>query len=71
MAGGAKWKRKKRIEEEYSTDDCSESMKLNVVIHNFKLMSIVLSVHPGVQLDTRVDSKKSFAVRSWKGPSGI
>ena len=24
------------------------------------LMSIVLSVHPGVQLDTRVDSKKSF-----------
>ena len=26
----------------------------------FVLMSIVLSVHPGVQLDTRVDSKKSF-----------
>ena len=24
------------------------------------LMSIVLSGHPGVQLDTRVDSKKSF-----------
>ena len=23
-------------------------------------MSIVLNVHPGVQLDTRVDSKKSF-----------
>ena len=26
----------------------------------FFLMSIVLSGHPGVQLDTRVDSKKSF-----------
>ena len=24
------------------------------------LMSIVLSVHPGVQLDTQVDSKKKF-----------
>ena len=24
------------------------------------LMSIVLIVHPGVQLDTRVDSRKSF-----------
>ena len=24
------------------------------------LMSIVLNVHPGVQLDTRVDSKKKF-----------
>ena len=28
--------------------------------HFDRLMSIVLSVHPGVQLDTRVDSKKSF-----------
>ena len=37
----------------------------------FFLMSIVLNVHPGVQLDTRVDSKKVFAVRSWKGPSCI
>ena len=35
------------------------------------LMSIVLNVHPGVQLDTRVDSKKVFAVRSWKGPGCI
>ena len=27
---------------------------------SFFLMSIVLNVHPGVQLDTRVDSKKKF-----------
>ena len=36
----------------------------------FPLMSIVLSVHPGVQLDGWT-AKKVFAVRSWKGPSGI
>ena len=35
------------------------------------LMSIVLNVHPGVQLYTRVDSKKSFCRSSRKGPSGI
>ena len=33
------------------------------------LMSIVLNVHPGVQLDTRVDSKKSFCCSVTEGTS--
>ena len=36
------------------------NINFQVTIVHAHLMSIVLNVHPGVQLDTRVDSKKKF-----------
>ena len=51
----------KRFEpESISSEAVGLNEQQNAIMLFASLMSIVLNVHPGVQLDTRVDSKKSF-----------